>query len=147
MQGGIQIVGREALRHQPLPQRLVECSLPVRARPAAPGLEAAFEAVDLEKAEIGEDLRVFAAGIAVIAIDEDRRAPRGDLDHGGEGGDGDLARALDVGLGEGAFVAYVEHQRGAAAEQGLRLVDADTPEGDTLSHDASSSGSWGCRSG
>src|SRR5208282_4210512 len=117
-----------------LPQGFVELCVVFRARPGAPGLVSAVEAVDLGKSEIAENSRVFATGIAVIAVDQDRPALCRSIDDLGKVGRGDVLRAVYMSLAERFGVANVEHQHVIAADHALGLVDADTPEFLALSH-------------
>ena len=106
----------------------------VRRRSVAPGLVASVETVDIGEREIGEDLRIFAAGVAVMAIDQDRSGLRGCAENGGQVGRRHMESAIDVGLVEGAGIANVEHDEVAACEQGLGALDVDTLERSAGSH-------------
>ena len=100
----------------------------------APGLIAAVETIDPGKSEIGEDLRIILAGVAMIAIDQDRLRLRRALDHVRKIGQRDVARIVDSCALEGVGVANVEHERAAGREERPRLINSNALKRNALRH-------------
>jgi hypothetical protein len=81
---GVDFAGGKLLGREPIPQRSVKHRVFAGGRSGAPSLISAVEAIHLRESKIGKGLRIFAAGVAVIAVDQDRPRLGGGADDGAD---------------------------------------------------------------
>src|SRR6516225_7377806 len=122
------------------PMALAPCGLLQCRRPLAPRLVSAIEAGYVLEPEVAQDLRILLAGIALVAIDQDRRALPGAADDVAEIAGGDVLRLVDMAFLVGLGVADIEDDHVRLLQDLLGVGNADALEGAAFSHGSRSSG-------